>query len=151
MKNLFPLDPRSRPPNGMREDPPPSHPSRGGNPYSNDTRQLVLQLHFNGTNLRHPPADIAALRLNHKFPCYSTCSSWIQTYHVTGDVCPLRATGNNFAGREISGLKLEWLALYRAVLQRLLLLNAVHSSSIWILMSLHTRTRRFIELSNFLI
>ena len=116
--NLFHLDPRLRPHNGAREDPPLSHPSRGGKPYSNDTCQLVLQLHFNGTNLRHPPADIADLRLNHKFPCYSTCSSWIQTYHATGDVCPLRATGNNFAGREISGLKLEWLALYRAVLPK---------------------------------
>jgi hypothetical protein len=35
--------------------------------HYHDTRQMVLQLHFNGTNLRHPPADIAPLRLNLSF------------------------------------------------------------------------------------
>ncbi len=53
MNNLFHLNlnPRLRRPNGTREDPPPSHPSRGGNPYSNDLQRIVLQMHFNGTNL----------------------------------------------------------------------------------------------------
>ena len=64
------------------------------------------------------PPEFADLRLNHKFPCYSTCQDWIQTYHATGDICPMIATGNRHAEREISGLVLEWLALYRAVLSK---------------------------------
>ena len=67
MNNLFPLDPRLHPPNGPREDPPLSHPSRGGNPYSNDFRRMVIQMHFNGVNLRNLPPEFADLRLNHKF------------------------------------------------------------------------------------
>ena len=118
MNNLFHLDPQLCHPNGTRQDPPPSHPSRGGNPYSNDTRQLVLQMHFDGINLRNPPPEFANLRLNHKFPCYETCRDWIQVFHSTGDICPMIATGNRHAVREISGLKLEWLALYRAVLPK---------------------------------
>ena len=54
MNNLFPLDPRIRRPNGTRQDPPPSHPSRGGNPYSDEMRRMVLQMHFNGVNLQNP-------------------------------------------------------------------------------------------------
>ncbi len=118
MNNLFPLIPRIRHPNGTRQDPPPSHPSRGGNPYSDEMRRMVLQMHFNGVNLRNPPPEFADLRLNHKFPCYSTCQDWIQTYHATGDICLMIATGNRHAEREISGLVLEWLALYRAVLPK---------------------------------
>jgi len=67
MNNLFHLDPRLRRPNGTREDPPPSHPSRGGNPYSDDFRRMVIQMHFNGVNLRNLPPEFADLRLNHKF------------------------------------------------------------------------------------
>ena len=81
-------------------------------------RRMVLQMHFNGVNLRNLPPEFADLRLNNKFPCHTTCRDWIRIFHEAGDICPKRATGNRYAEREISGLVLEWLALYRAVLPK---------------------------------
>jgi len=118
MNNLFVLDPRLRRPNGTRQDPPPLHPSRGGNPYSDEMRRMVLQMHFNGVNLCNLPPEFADIRLNNKFPCHITCRDWIRIFHEAGDICPKRATGNRYAEREISELVLEWLALYRAVLPK---------------------------------
>ena len=86
MNNLFVLDPRLRRPNGTRQDPPPSHPSRGGNPYSDEMRRMVLQMHFNGVNLRNLPPEFADLRLNNKFPCHTTCRDWIRIFHEAGNV-----------------------------------------------------------------
>ena len=42
------------------------HPSRGGNPFSDKMRRMVLQMHFNGFNLRNLPPKFADLRLNNK-------------------------------------------------------------------------------------
>ena len=49
------LDARLRPPNGTRQPPPPSHPSRGGNLYSDDLCWQVLQMYFDNVDLRDAP------------------------------------------------------------------------------------------------
>ncbi len=110
----IPLDPCLRPPDGTRQPPPPSHPSEGGKAYSVDLRRQVLQMHFNNYDLREAP-ELVALRAKRKFPSYSTCVRWIQIFNQTGDICPLRHTGNHHAEREVQGLALEQLALYRCV------------------------------------
>ena len=109
----FQPDPRLRAPNGTRQAPPPSHPSRGGNPYSDDMRQQVLEMYLQGQDLDSP--EIRALRDQWKFPHLDTCQRWIDIYHETGDICPKRATGNRYSQREILGDTLEKLALFRIV------------------------------------
>jgi hypothetical protein len=52
MNDNPPLDPCLCPPNGMRQPPPQSHPSQGGNPYSDDLCRHVLHMHFNNYDLR---------------------------------------------------------------------------------------------------
>jgi hypothetical protein len=108
------LDPCLRPPNGTHQPPPPSHPSQGGKAYSDDIRRQVLQMHFNNYDLREAP-KLVALRAARKFPSYSTCVRWIQIFNQTGDICPLRCTGNHHAEREVEGTDLEQLALYRSI------------------------------------
>ena len=49
------LDTCLRPPNETRQPPPPSHPSRGGNLYSNNLHWQVLQMYFNSVDLRDAP------------------------------------------------------------------------------------------------
>ena len=108
----FEVDPRIRAPNGTRQVAP-KHPSRGGNPYSDDMRRQVLEMHLNGFDLDTP--ELNALREEYKFPCLDTCRNWIDIFYETGDILPKRATGNNHAEREIQGEVLEQLALYRCV------------------------------------
>jgi hypothetical protein len=48
-------------------------------------RRMVLQMHFNGVNLRNLPPEFADLRLNNKFPCHTTCRDWICIFHKAGD------------------------------------------------------------------
>ncbi len=110
----LPLDPHLRPPNGMRQPPPTSHPSEGGKAYSDDLRRQVLQMHFDDYDLHEAP-KLVALQAARKFPSYSTCIRWIQIFNQTGDICPLRCTGNHHAEREVEGTDLEQLALYRSV------------------------------------
>jgi hypothetical protein len=94
------LDSRLRPPNGTHQPPPPSHPSKGGNPYSDDFCRQVLQMYLDDYDLRNAP-ELIALRAEKKFPSYSTCISWIRIFNETGDICPKRATGNHHAVREV--------------------------------------------------
>ena len=49
------LDARLRPLNGTRQPPPPSHPSRGGDPYSDDLCRQVLQMYFDNVGLCDAP------------------------------------------------------------------------------------------------
>ena len=107
------VDPRLRPPAGTRQAPPPVHPSNGGNPYSDDMRQLVLEMHLKGQSLDTP--ELNELREGWKFPALITCQRWINSFYETGDICPKVATGNRESTREILGEPLEKLALYRAV------------------------------------
>lgn len=109
----FQLDNRLRQPNGTHEEPPPSHPSNGGNPYSDDMRQMVLEMHLNGMDME--AQHLEDLRADYKFPALITCQRWINIFYETGDICPKRATGNHYSEREILGEPLEKLALYRAV------------------------------------
>jgi hypothetical protein len=97
-----PLDAHLRPPNGTRQPPPPSHPSRGGNPYSDDFRRQVLQMYFENSDLQGAP-ELKPLRAAKKFPCFSTCVNWIHIFHATGDICLKRATGNRHVEREVQG------------------------------------------------
>lgn len=112
----FQLDSRLRAPNGTREEPPPSHPSRGGNPYSDDMRQQVLEMHILGQDLDTPLLN--QLRDGWKFPALITCQRWIDLFYETGDICPKKATGNKYSRREILGEQLERLALYRACIPK---------------------------------
>ena len=107
------MDPRIRPPAGTREVDSQPHPSRGGNPYKDETRRMVLEYHLQGVDLDSP--DINAIRANRKFPSLSTCRRWIELYYLTGDIFPKRASGNNCAVRELKGQPLERLALFRIV------------------------------------
>ncbi len=106
-----PLDACLHPPNGTYQPPPLSHPSQGGNPYSDDLRRQVLQMYFKNYDLRDTP-ELIPLRAAKKFPCYSTCVNWIHIFHATGDICPKRAAGNHHAEREVQGTDLEQLGLY---------------------------------------
>ena len=60
-------------------------------------------MHFNNYDLREVP-ELTALRAARKFPSYSTCVRWIQIFNQTGDICPLRRTGNHHVEREVQGL-----------------------------------------------
>ena len=81
-----------RPPNGTHITPT-SHPSVGGNAYSDDTRQAVLNMWLNGDDLYSPALN--QLRQQKKFPCIKTCQNWIAQYTLLGHVHPKRATGNH--------------------------------------------------------
>ena len=113
MNNQLELDPRLRAPNGTRRPPPSSHPSHGGNAYSDDIRQQVLEMYLQGQDFDSSKKN--ALRDQWKFPALITCQRWIDTFYETGDICPKRATGNNYSEREILGEPLEKLALFRVV------------------------------------
>ena len=60
----------------------------------------------NGGNaaLRNP--TFVQLRLQGKFPHYTTCMNWIRIHQLEGHVRPMRATGNFFSEREINGVDL---------------------------------------------
>jgi hypothetical protein len=88
-----PLDACLHPPNGTRQPPPPSHPSKGGNQYSDDFRRQVLQMYFENYDLCGAPGLIP-LRAAKKNPCYFTCVNWIHKFHATGDICLKRAVEN---------------------------------------------------------
>ena len=105
-----------RPPNGTRQPPPPCHPSLGGNPYEDTTRQQVLEMHLKGQDLDTP--EINELRREWKFPALITCNRWIDIFYETGDICPKRAAGNRYSQREILGGVLEKLALFCCVFQK---------------------------------
>ncbi len=71
-------------------------------------------MHFDNYDLHEAP-ELVALRAARKFPSYSTCVRWIQIHNQTGDICPLRRTGNHHAEREVQGTDLKQLALYCSV------------------------------------
>jgi hypothetical protein len=110
----LPLDPRLRPPNGMRQPPPTSHPSQGGKAYSDDMHRQVLQMHFNNYDLHEAP-ELVALWVARKFQSYSTCVRWIQIFNQTVDICPFCRTGNHHAERKVQCTDLKPLAPYCSV------------------------------------
>jgi hypothetical protein len=83
----------------------------GGNPYPPEMREMVLAAWQNGGGvnggnaaLRNP--TFVQLRLQGKFPHYTTCMNWIRIHQLEGHVRPMRATGNFFSEREINGVDL---------------------------------------------
>jgi hypothetical protein len=107
----LPLDPRLRPPDGTRQPPPPSHPSEGGKAYSDDLRRQVLQMHFNNYDLREAP-ELVFFTGRKEIPILSTCVRWIQFFNQTGDICPLRRTGNHMRrGRCKARPSNSWLSI----------------------------------------
>jgi hypothetical protein len=83
----------------------------GGNPYPPEMREMVLAAWQNGGGvnggnaaLRNP--TFVQLRLQGKFPHYTTCMNWIKIHQLEGHVRPMRATGNFFSEREINGVDL---------------------------------------------
>ena len=109
------LDQHIRPPlQASRDDTP--HPSLyRGNPYSQDTRELVVQNRLNGTD-RLP--HIRQLQDQHQYPHPCTVDRYMERLREVGHARAYRQTGNIRAQREIEGPNLIWLALYRSVLPK---------------------------------
>ena len=59
--------------------------------------------------------DYNALRAQHKFPHMDTCKRWIRLFQDAGHVLPKRASGNRFSEREVHGIDLVNLAIFRLV------------------------------------
>ena len=55
------------------------------------------------------------LRRAKQWPCIVTCDRWLAQYHVDGHVLPKRRTGNHRSTREIKGIPLVNLAIYRSI------------------------------------
>ena len=108
----MPPPPPARPPLGTRESAK-KHPSNGGNPYSQEFRQMVIELYnTEGWEALCTP-EYDELRAQKKFPCKSTCKNWIKLEEQNGNIFPKRATGNKFSEREIQGEDLFNLTFYR--------------------------------------
>lgn len=89
------------------------HPSRGGNPYSNDMRDDVVTRWRIGQPLDTP--ELNALRNEYKYPSIWSCERWIEQVHQVGHCRPKFATGNHDPFRDVNGQALVRLAMYRAV------------------------------------
>ena len=85
------------------------HPSRGGNPYSDDFRNDVITHYLLGISI--DTNALNALRVVHAYPSIRTCMRFIHQFHQVGHVQPKRATGNREAQREIRGQALVHLAI----------------------------------------
>lgn len=90
-----------------------SHPSNGGNPYSDDMRCDVITRFQLGLPLDTPA--LQALRDVYAYPSLDTCNRFINQMQHYGHVQPKRATGNHDAEREVRGQALVRLALFRCV------------------------------------
>ena len=107
----------TRRPLGTRRDEE-KHPSRGGRPYSQDLREMVMSVYMiNGGGVAGLQAlaseEFENLRQHKKFPCMSTCRRYIHQFHDEGNILAKLHTGNKFAKREIHGFDLFNLVLYR--------------------------------------
>lgn len=89
------------------------HPSRGGNPYSDDVRYDVITRYQLGLPLESPELDVLRAQHPPAYPCYRTCERYIQQFQLVGHFQPKQATGNHEATREIEGEAWPRLALYR--------------------------------------
>ena len=103
---------RLRPLNGTRVGTK-HHPSRGGNPYPPEMRLQVIRRHQLNRPMTTP--EITQLRDEKAYPSIATCKRWIRQFNQLGHSRPKRATGNNFAGRQVQGEQLVQLALFRLI------------------------------------
>ena len=92
------------------------HPSRGGNPYSDDFRNDIITRFTLGIPLDTPALN--ALQDEHAYPHMDTCMRYIDKFQSDGHVQPKMATGNHAAEREVLGQPLVRLALFRIVHQQ---------------------------------
>ena len=111
---LIPQNDGVRLPNGTRQLDRP-HASRGGRPYPKEVREMVLAIWQQGGYEALNTPHYNGLRANHKFPHMDTCKRWIDLYQSAGHVLPKRDTGNHESQREINGVDLVNLALFRIV------------------------------------
>ncbi len=93
------------------------HARRGGNPYPPEMRETVRALWLDGGNaaLRTPALDQLRMQNPSQFPHFTTCMSWIQIRLAAGHVHPKRPTGNIFSQREVNGVDLFNLTLFRLI------------------------------------
>ena len=95
---------------------PVTHPSLcTGNPYSQDTRRLVMfvEEYINNDNDENVRNMVAVLRGNHVYPSSRTTHRWERIQEEVGHLRPCRRTGNSF--REgMGGVDLIYLALFQS-------------------------------------
>ena len=103
------------------------HPSNGGNPYSDDFRNDVIQRYLLNQSLN--TAELNALRAIYAYPSLSTCRRYIEKWHALGHCHPMRPTGNHEALREVRGQDMVNLALFRTDGPSFLLLLPITASS----------------------
>lgn len=89
------------------------HPSRGGNPYSDDMRHNVMTRYHLGLPLDCPELDLLRNQDPPAYPCLKTCMGYISQFQEVGHVQPKKATGNHEAFRDVRGEALPRLALFR--------------------------------------
>jgi hypothetical protein len=92
------------------------HASDGGRAYPKEMREQVIAMYLQGGLDALKTPTIQQLRANQKFPHIDTCKRWIHLYHTEGHVLPKRHTGNAQSEREVNGIDLVNLALFRLVL-----------------------------------
>ncbi len=106
------------------------HPSRGGNPYSDDFRLDVIMRYQLGLPL--VTDELNALRAVYAYPSMSSCRRYILKHHDLGHCRAMLKTGNHQAERTVTGQSLVNLALFRVVFLLLQLMKLGHICLIWI-------------------
>jgi hypothetical protein len=92
------------------------HPSEcRGNPYSQDTREMAVQNRLNGND--NLPATVL-LQEQHLYPHPDTVSRYINRQREVGHARAYRHTGNARSEREVQGVNLIWLSLFRVALPK---------------------------------
>ena len=89
------------------------HPSRGGNPYSQDMREEVITRHQLGLPIVTP--EIMALCQQYQYPSEWMCRWYIRQFNASSHARPKYVTGNHMADPQVLGQYLVRLALYPIV------------------------------------
>jgi hypothetical protein len=101
-----------RPPTGSRVNPT-THASAGiGKAYPQEVRDMIIQRYLNGFQDND---EIATLRMQKKYPSRNTVLRWIAQYNEKHHALPYKRTGNHRAERELHGVELVELALFRCI------------------------------------
>ena len=105
--------------NGVRAAEKPD-PCLGGNAYSQDTRKMILQIWKNGGGLNGGfdalmTPHYMQLRFQQKSPHENACKRIVETYLSEGHILPKRPNGNHYAERELFGIDLFNLSLFRLI------------------------------------
>ena len=89
------------------------HPSRGGNPYSDDFRNDVIMRDQLGLAL--DTDELNALHAFYVYPSLSLCSRYISKFNNLGHCRSMLKMGNHEAERAVRGQSLVYLASFRLV------------------------------------